>query len=188
MSALDRPVHITIFPDTHARERESLFISLREFAGLLRTARAPTKQQLRLFSMCSYDNKRTAKRALRHDGNVRECFAVVGDYDGETVSLAEAATALRRAGIPALLVTTPSHTPARPRWRVVTPLADPLHRDRANAAGLTLADYPRLVSRLAGIFPENLAAESWTLSQSWYLGACDSAADHELLTAEATDG
>jgi hypothetical protein len=184
MSALDRLVHITVFVDTHALTRESLFIPLRQFADMLRTARAPTKPQLRLFSLCSYGDKRTAKNSLRHDANVRECFAVVGDYDGERVSLTEAAEALHRAGVAALLVTTPSYTKERPRWRVIAPLSDPLHRNRANAAGLTLTDYPKLVSRLAGIFPDNLAAESWTVAQSWYLGTSDSATGHELLLLE----
>jgi hypothetical protein len=184
VSALDRLVHITIFPDTHALTRESLFIPLRQFGDMLRTARAPTKQQLRLFSLCSYGDKRTAKNSLRHDANVRECFAVVGDYDGEKVPLTEAAEALHRAGIAAVLVTTPSHTKERPRWRVVAPLSDPLHRNRANAAGLTLSDYQKLVSRLAGIFPDNLAAESWTIAQSWYLGSSDSATDHQLIMLE----
>jgi hypothetical protein len=108
----------------------------------------------------------------------------VGDYDAEKVPLTEAAEALRRARIAALLVTTPSHTKERPRWRVIAPLSDPLHRNRANAAGLTLADYPKLVSRLAGIFADNLAAESWTIAQSWYLGSSDSAIDHELVLLE----
>ena len=184
MSALDRLVHITLFPDTHALTRESLFIPLRQFGDMLRTARAPTKQQLRLFSLCSYGDKRTSKNSLRHDANVRECFAVVGDYDGEKVSLTEAAEALHRARIAALLVTTPSHTKDRPRWRVIAPLSDPLHRNRTNAADLTLADYAKLVSRLAGVLPDNLAAESWTVSQSWYLGYSDIATDHKVVLLE----
>ena len=132
MSPLDKPVHITIFPDLAATERESVFVSLRQFAELLRTERAASKSELRLFSMCSYGSKRTSKRSLRHDANIRECFALVGDYDGGKVSLVDAETALRRAGVCALLVTTPSHTPEHPRWRVIAPLSAPLHYAHAN--------------------------------------------------------
>jgi P4 family phage/plasmid primase-like protien len=183
--ALDRPIHITTFPDLGATERHSEFMSLRAFADQLRDTRAPTKRELRLFSLCSFGDKRTAKRSLRHDRNVRECFALVGDYDGEAVTPAAAAAALTAAGIAALVVTTPSHTPDKPRWRVIVPLTDPLCQGRTNAQGLTLDDYPKLISRLAGVLPANLAPESWTLSQSWYLGTVTAAADHGLL---ATDG
>lgn len=177
-SMLDKPVGITIFPDLAATERESLFIPLREFAEMLRNERAPAKQQLRLFSMCTYGSKRTSKKSLRHDTNIHECFALVGDYDGGNVSLVDAETALRRAGVCALLVTTPSYTPEHPRWRVICPLSDPLNHARANATGFELAHYGKLISRLAGVFPENLAPESWNRSQGWYLGAVDGTATH----------
>ena len=48
-SPLDRPIHITLFPDLQANQRESVFSSLREFAERLRNTRAPTKAMLRLF-------------------------------------------------------------------------------------------------------------------------------------------
>jgi hypothetical protein len=179
-SPLDQPIHITIFPDLQAKTRESLFISLLEFAELLRNERAATKQDLRLFSMCSYGSDRTSKKSLRHDRNIRECFALVGDYDGGRVSPADAALALHRAGLCALLVTTPSYTKEHPRWRVIAPLSDPLHYARANATGFEMAHYGKLISRLAGVFPENLAAESWNRSQGWYLGTHASAPDHAV--------
>lgn len=181
---LDAPRHFTIFPTLAADQRESLFCSLREFADRLRDTRAPTKQMLPLFSPCSYNNNRTSKKSLRHDANVRECFCVVGDYDRGKVSLNETADAMHRAGIAGLLVTTSSWTAAAPRWRVICPLSDPLHHSRTNAAGLRLADYPKLVSRLSGIFPDTFSTESWTLSQSWYYGTIIGAPEHDLITIE----
>jgi hypothetical protein len=178
---LNQPIHITLFPDVHAVERESLYVSLHTFAERLRDTRAPSKEQLPLFSPCAYGAKRTSKRSLRHDSNIRECFAIVGDYDAGNVSVADATAALQRAGVSAVVYTTPSHTLARPRWRVVCPLSDPLHYARANATGFQLADYHRLVSRLAGIFPDGLAAESWNRSQSWYFGAVADSATHDVV-------
>lgn len=178
---LDREVHISVFPDVFAKRCNSQFISLTAFAAQLRDTHAEHKNGLPRFSMCSYGRQRTAENSLRHDANVRECFAVVGDYDGEKTSLADAAEALRRAGISALLVTTPSYRPDAPRWRVIAPLSDPLNRARANGAGLALADHPTLVSRLAGIFPDGFGPESWALSQSWYLGSVNGAAHHGTL-------
>jgi predicted P-loop ATPase len=171
---LDRPIHITLFPDLQARDRESLFSSPREFAERLRNTRAPTKGMLPLFSPCSYDAKRTAKKSLRHDANVRECFCVVGDYDREQVSFDDAVEAAKRAGIACVIVTTSSHTPTKPRWRVIAPLQQPLSRSG------TLREHGKLTSWLAGIFPDAIHPESWTLSQSWYVGTIDSAPDHRV--------
>jgi hypothetical protein len=181
-SPLDRPLTITVFSDIHALSKDVSFVTLRDFSERMRNERAPTKAQLSLFSMCSYDNNRTVKKSLRHDANVRECFCVTADHDGGTLSLADAADAVHRAGLAAVLATTSRYTKERPRWRVIVPLSDPLHCTRTNAAGLALADYGRLVSRLAGIFPDNtLTLESWTLSQSWYFGSIDGAVDHGVL-------
>ena len=105
------------------------YSSLREFAEQLRDARASLKTLLPLFSPCSYDNKRTSKKSLRHDANVRECFCVVADYDRGQVSFDAAVEAAKRAGIAMVLVTTPSHAPpGKSRWRAVAPLATSLHR------------------------------------------------------------
>jgi hypothetical protein len=179
-----KPVHITIFPNLAAESRESHFESINWLAERLRETRAPTKAELPLFSLCSFDNRRTAKNSLRHDSNVRECFGLVLDYDGGATSVLEAVDALKRTGTAGLIVTTPSYTNDKPRWRAILPISDPLHHARLNAAGLNLADYGKLISRAAGIFPEPVAAESWTLSQSWYLGTVDGACDHGTFTVE----
>ncbi len=184
ISPLDTPRHFTMFPDLLATQRESLFSSLREFAERLRDTRAPTKAMLPLFSCCSFDSKRTSAGSLRHNANVRECFCIVGDYDRGQIPLNDAAEAMRRAGIAGVLVTTPSWTAAAPRWRVVVPLSDPLHRSRVSAAGLRLSDYGKLVSRLGGIFADAIHPESWTLSQSWYYGTTNSASGHQVVLIE----
>jgi putative DNA primase/helicase len=179
-SPLDAAITITVFPDVFAKTKDPQHVALSAFSAELRDARGPDKYQLKLFSPGSYGSKRTAAKALRHDNNIVELFAVVGDYDGGKVSVDEAVAALEAAGVCALVLTTPSHTRAFPKWRVVAPLSDPLHRARANATGFELADYHKLVSRLAGVFPDGLAAESWNRSQGWFMGTVDGALDHQV--------
>ena len=171
---LDQPIHITLFPDLSAVERDSEYAPLRKFSERLRDTRAPTKGMQPLFSPCSYDNKRTSKKSLRHDANVRECFCGVGDYDLEKMSFDDAVAAAKRAGIACVIVTTASHTPAKPRWRVIAPLQQPLSRSG------TLREQARLISWLGGVFADSISTESWTLSQSWYVGTIDGAPDHRV--------
>jgi Virulence-associated protein E len=179
-SPLDAAITITVFPDVFAKAKDPCHVALKVFSEHLRNARASDKYQLKLFSPGSYGRKRTAKNALRHDNNIIELFAVVGDYDGGKVSVDQAVVALEAAGVCALALTTPSHTPDAPRWRVICPLSDPLNRARANATGFELADYHKLVSRLAGVFPDGLAPESWNRSQGWFIGTVDGAPDHQV--------
>jgi hypothetical protein len=182
VSALDRLVHITLFPDTHALTRESLFIPLRQFGDTLRTARAPTKQLLRLFSLCSYGDKRTSKNSLRHDANVRECFAVVGDYDGEKVSLTEAAEALHRARIAALL------SPHRRIQR--TARAGGSSRHSATRCTKTAPTLPTSPWPITQSWSHDLPASSQTTlppragQSPRGIGCCDSATDHEVVLLE----
>ena len=177
---LDRPVHITLFDDLSASTRESSFLPLSEFANTrLRDDRAPIKDDLKLFSPCSYDNARTTAKSLRHDANIRELFACIADYDGEVTSFVDAVAAARQAHVAMVIVTTASHTPDRPRWRAVALLAQPLHKDHS------LAEHAKLTARLSGIFPDIISAESWTKSQSWFIGTVAGAPDHRI---ELIDG
>ena len=181
---LDKGLRITTFSSLAAIERKSQFLSINEFAELLRSTRAATKQELPLFSCCSFGSKANQQKSLRHDNNIRECFGVVGDYDNEHTTLDKAADALRKVNIAALIATTPGHAPERPRWRVIAPLSDPLHHERANATGFGSAEYHKLVSRLAGIFPETLAPESWARAQSWYAGGLEGSTTHQVLALD----
>jgi hypothetical protein len=61
---------------------------------------------------------------------------------------------------------------------VIVPLAAPLNRSG------TLREHGRLTSRLAGIFSDMIHPESWTLSQSWYVGTTFGAPDHRVVLIE----
>ena len=176
---LAQRLQLTIFPNLGAKRLSLHDTTLLEFADVLRNARAPTKEQLQLVSLCTFGRLRSAERSLRHDQNVIQVAGVVGDYDAERVTLAEAEAALRQADICALLVTSPNYTPECPRWRVYVPFSEPLGMT-PNSVGLTLGDYPRIADRLCVVLPE-LAPESRKLSQSWYVGAFPPATHHGTL-------
>jgi hypothetical protein len=125
-----------------------------------RLAPHPHKQALPLFSGCLFGWQRTEKGSLRHAANVLRVCAVEGDYDGGRVTLDEARALLDAAGIEALLYTTPSHRADAPRWRVIAPLSEPA----------LPAQREVYVARLNRALHGVLARESFTLSQSFYVG------------------
>jgi hypothetical protein len=117
--------------------------------------------------LATFGTLRTDKHSLRHDANVVEITGVEGDYDAEQVTAEQAIEMLERAGIRAIVYTSPSNgvvDPPRsnggPRWRVIAPLSKP-HSPSARKA---------LLARVNGALGGILAAESFTLSQSYFYG------------------
>ena len=121
---------------------------------------ADTKDGLPLIKLARFGDKPTRKGSYRHDANMVEVWGVEGDYDGGEVTLDQAAAMLRAAGITAYLYTTPSHTPERPRWRVLSPLSK----------ACTSAERARFVAKLNGVLGGILARESFTPSQAFFMG------------------
>lgn len=119
-----------------------------------------TKDACPWVKMASFGDIRTPKGSLRHDDNVLEIYGVEGDYDDEQIHPEQAVEMLERAGIRALVYTSPSHKPHAPRWRVLCPLAT------AHAK----QDRYALLARVNGALGGILAAESFTISQSYYFG------------------
>ena len=68
---------------------------------------------------------------------------------------AEAVEILQNAGVEAIVYTSPSHTDAAPRWRILCVFSCELSPDRRQ----------HMLGRLNGLFRGVLAEESWTLSQ-----------------------
>ncbi len=119
-----------------------------------------SKKACPLLKLATFGEAATDKGSLRHDGNVLEVFGIEGDYDGEQVSIDQAADKLASLGVAAFVYSSPSHTPERPRWRVLAPLSTPcVPSKRRHYVGL-------LNAALGGL----LSAESFTLSQCFYVG------------------
>lgn len=133
-----------------------------EFCGWIeKLPPQPVKDRSPLVKLARFGTARTEKGSLRHDANVLEVSGIEGDYDDGEVTPDEAIARLERAGVRALVVTTHSHTPERPRWRVFAPLSKPM----------SPAERRRLVGRLNGALNGCLARESFALSQSYFVGA-----------------
>lgn len=120
----------------------------------------PVKKRCPLVKFAKFGDLRTDSGSLRHDGNVLTVTGVEGDYDAEEITPAEAIDRLEKHNLRALVVTTYSHTPDKPRWRVLTPLSRPVGPH----------ERLRYVEILNGVLGGILAPESATLSQSYFVG------------------
>lgn len=151
---------VTIFDDVYARTLHGEDMTLVELDELIRDTTAPAKDRLPLLKLARFGSVRTADRSLRHDANVSAVSGAEGDYDRGEMPLAEAKSRLDEAGIAHLLYTTPSHTVAKPRWRVIAPFSRELPPPERS----------KMVDRLNGVLGGVLSRESWTLSQAFYFG------------------
>lgn len=154
-------MHGTIFADVNATRMSMLAMPwpalIRKLEGV---KPVEDKAHCRLIKLATFGNKRTDKNCLRHDANVLDVYGVEGDYDAGEIGVDEAVRRLERAGIRALVYTSPSHTDEKPRWRVLAPLSK----------AYPPADRNRFLARINGALGGILATESFTLSQSYYYG------------------
>ena len=90
------------------------------------------------------------------------------------VTLDEAVRILKKVRLRALVYTSPSHTVAKPRWRILAP----------TSCDLPPQERTKLVARLNGILGRILAPESFTLSQSYYYGSVNNSAEHRAVIVD----
>lgn len=155
------PLRWTVFRDVHSTFAQEGVGVWADVVSLLTSDRAyPSKSACPLFKGATFGSERTAAGAIRSDTNMQMVWIIEGDYDGAEVSVDQAIEMLERHHIRALVVTTASHTPDTPRWRVLTPLAQPCGP----------VDRFHLVARLNGALGGILAPESFTASQSYFFG------------------
>jgi predicted P-loop ATPase len=151
---------VTLFRDEYARSKRVRTLTLTELAEGINRANASSKEHLWLLKLATFGEKKTAKGCLRNNDNVLFLHGFVGEHDAETVSFEAAVALVREAGVRALLYTSPSHKPDKPRWRVIFPFGGQM-RPEGHAS---MAD--RANALLGGV----LSGESWTLSQAYYFG------------------
>jgi hypothetical protein len=166
---------VTIFRGASADRKEERCFNLQELEALIIGTDAPTKAALPWLKLARFGDKPSAKGSLRHDRNVLAISGIEADYDGEEITFETAVDTLARAGIAGLIYTSPSFTEDTPRWRVLCPTSKELP---PGARG-------DLVARLNGLFADNLARESFTLSQAYYFGSVKQNPSHR---AFITDG
>ena len=168
-------MRISIFPTVGAQSVDALDVTWDDFvARCLNPPIYPSKAQCPLVKLASFGNLRTDKGALRHEANILSISGIEADYDAGQMSPEDAYAALTLNGIRALIYTSPSHTTAAPRWRILAPLG-------ADAPVVTRRE---MVGRLNTVLGGILANESFTSAQSFYIGRV---ADVPYV-AYATDG
>jgi KaiC/GvpD/RAD55 family RecA-like ATPase len=161
LSALDRPLRMSHFVDFAARSCRAETTTLRKLADAIRAQRGARKSDLPWLKLATFGNVATVKGSLRHDANLEAITGIEGDYDGGVVSIAEAVERLESANVAALIYSTPSHTAAAPRWRVLAP----------TSADMLPADREALAERLNGALGGILAPETFARSQAYFWGA-----------------
>jgi hypothetical protein len=162
----------TRFLDRAATSARELQHEWRELVEHLQHAGPyPAKSVCPWIKLARFGQSRSVKGALRHDSNILQITGVEGDYDGEQMQPEEAIALLERAQLRAIVYTSPSHTPAAPRWRVLAPLAEPMPPAARSA----------LLARINGALGGVLTPESFTLSQSYYYGRVEGQADYRVL-------
>jgi predicted P-loop ATPase len=171
-------VSFTFFKDEYASSLTTKSVTLPELRGLILATNGQTKGSLPWLKGARFGNKRSDKNSLRTDENVLGFDLIELDYDKDKVSFDEAVNTIKEMNVRALVYTTPSHTPAAPRWRVLLPVS---------RGDLPLENRGKYCARVNGRFGNVFANESFALSQSYYFGlALDNAApDHRC---EVIDG
>jgi hypothetical protein len=160
---LDQPLIITLFDDHTATTKREWRGSLRQFAPAILSTTAPAKEALPWLKLAEVGTHRSKKGSLRNNPNMRWIWGIEADYHAGLISVDQAVDTLRRNNIAAMVYTSPSHTPEKPRWRVLCPTSEPLPPEERAA----------LVARLNGLFNGALSRESFTLSQAYFFGAVE---------------
>jgi hypothetical protein len=171
-------ISLTFFRDEYAKSLTVKSMTLPRLRDEILATKGPTKAAMPWLKGARFGDKRTDKGNLRSDENVLGFDAIELDYDQMVISFDEAVAKLRSMNVRALVYTTPTHTAAAPRWRVLLPVS----RD-----DLAVDARGKMCARVNGRFGRVFADESFTLSQSYYYGlALDNPApDHRC---EVIDG
>lgn len=171
---LDRPLRVTFFESASAQAKTEAEISLRALIPRLTSTTAASKAALPWLKLATFGDTRSPRGSLRHDANVLAIDGAEADYDGESITLDRGRAILAGANLAAILYTSPSHTEATPRWRVLCP----------TSKSLAPIERVRMVARINGLFVGALAKESFTLSQSYFYGCITGSDAHQVLAIE----
>jgi hypothetical protein len=129
--------HLTLFGNELARTKRELMASAAELCNLILSQSAPRKEDLPWLKLARFGDKKSVHGSLRHDANVLAISGYEVDYDGEKISFDEIVKRVKRSRLMALIYTSPSHSEAKPRWRVLFPTSASLPPEmRLKIAGI----------------------------------------------------
>lgn len=152
---------LTFWQDIGGRDKKDVRLTWAEFVKRLENVKPQqNKKNSPLIKFARFGDNRTDAGSLRHDGNVIEVTGIEGDLDNEFLYFDQVREMIEQHNIKAVVCTTFSHTPEKPRLRVFAPLSAPAPPE----------DRRPFVARLNGILDGNLGEESFRLSQSFFIG------------------
>jgi archaellum biogenesis ATPase FlaH len=154
-------ITFTVFEDVGGKIKNEFNETLDALVFRIKGEKRAAKSTLPLLKFARFGEVLTDKGSLRHDANVLAVTGCEGDYDGGQIPFEQAVKKIEEIGIEALLYTSPSHTEAKPRWRILCPFSQELEP----------AERHRMLCRINGVFDGALSDESFTLSQSFYFGS-----------------
>jgi hypothetical protein len=167
-------IAVTFFDNYAAAKKRQDQLTVAEIVRLIGDTTALRKEDLPWLKLARFGNAVTTQGSLRHDRNVIAVSGIELDYDGEAVAFDQAVEIAEKAGLEAIIYTSPSHTPERPRWRVLSP----------TSREIAPAERTHMCARVNGLYGGIFAAESFTLSQSYYYGSVNGNPDHQAVVAE----
>src|SRR5258705_3382838 len=123
-----RQHHITFFKDVYASSFTTKNMTLFELRDLILKTKGKTRSVLPLLKGAKFGNKKNVDEegkgnCLRWDGNFNGFDLIELDYDGEKIAFDEAVATLTAMKVRFLIYTSPSHTKAAPRWRILLPVS-----------------------------------------------------------------
>jgi phage/plasmid-associated DNA primase len=166
---------LTVFKNETGSQRFKAELTLPEWRDKIQAADADAKNKLFWLKGAKFGDIKSKQGSYRTNLNVEWFTAIVVEYDGGEISVDDATAILAKADLRALIYTSPSHSSANPRWRIILPLSYNAAKTRHDI----------LVATVNGLFDGKLAPESFTLSQSYYFGAVNRNPDHRC---EIIDG
>lgn len=174
--ALHAVLPFTLFPDRRGLRVKEKRESLIDLSTHLSTAPADSKEEQPHFKMGTFGEVKSDKGSYRTNANFQTVTGVEGDYDAGNMTPDQAAEALSKAGVAAVIVTSASHgvSGKGQRWRVVCPLSTTVKPD-ARAA---------LAARLNGALGGVLSDELFTPVTSYGYGHVEGRAAPEVRVIE----
>lgn len=170
-------MRVTFFRNAAAKKAKVEDLTREELAERIAAAHARTKEQLPWLKLALFGDRKSVNGSLRHDANVLKATGAELDYDGEVVPMLEATGKLAAAGVSYLAYTSPSHTPERPRWRVLLPFSADLEPSQRRAMAQAANE---VIGGLA-------SPESFKLSQAYYYGGTDASGPPAVRWSDGTE-
>ena len=113
-------VSLTLFDDVRAKTKSVVTCCASDLADKIKKSSAGTKAELPLLKFAQFREKRSTRGSYRSDCNVTAINGIEVEYDDGAIGFDAVVLVLRQARLGAIVYTSPSHTPDKPRYRLAS--------------------------------------------------------------------